>query len=228
MYDVKHFLDPDLHFYEPEHKYFYGGKPLKSVTTLISEYKQPFDMNVVAEREAKKTGREVQEVIEEWNLQRELACSLGNSVHEEAEKIFNLPDGTCFRPPDGALGNFLWENPEVFSGFSIPEVQICHPDYNLAGTVDLLFSDGNAPAILDWKTNKSIEVIGYDKMLPPLNDLDDCNYTHYALQLNLYRWMLRERYDYDAERMLIVHLKGSGEYEEYEVPEMDEYLSKII
>ena len=257
-YTAEHFLDPRMHFDESTHTYTYtyiyegkniegfkalDCKPLKSVTTLISEYKQPFDMKGMAEREAKKTGREVQEVIEDWNLTKERACSLGSKVHKYAENLFSGPrevirnwDSHCeifhevpkiCRAVDSFFLNWK-KSQDIDNQWLAPEIQICHPDYNIAGTVDLLFSDGNAPAILDWKTNKSIEVIGYDKMLPPLDDLDDCNYNHYALQLNVYAWMLRERYDYDAEKMVIVHLRGDGSYEEYEVPDMKEHVSRLL
>ena len=53
---------------------------------------------------------------------------------------------------------------------------------------------------MDWKTNKKIDLkSGYNsstksnaKMQYPLNNLDDCNYIHYSLQLSTYAWMLQK------------------------------------
>jgi len=44
--------------------------------------------------------------------------------------------------------------------------------------------------MVDWKTNESINLAGYGKMLEPFDHLEDCNFTHYVLQLNLYRQIL--------------------------------------
>lgn len=252
MFSAEHFYDPDLHFDEESHTYIYKGRELKSVTTLISEYKQPFEKEEAAKREVENINSHEhneewtkEDVLNMWDAMKEDACEIGNRIHRYAENLFGSPreigknwnehceifrevPGMC-KSVDRFFINMKGQVVPLGEWRPTPEVQICHPDHNLAGTVDLLYSLGNAPAILDWKTNKSIEVFGYDKMLSPLDDLDDCNYNHYALQLNLYRWILRERYEYDVEdRMKMVHLKGDGSYEEYEVPVMEDAVESMV
>jgi hypothetical protein len=51
--------------------------------------------------------------------------------------------------------------------------------------------------IIDYKTNKEIKMESYknwegvsDKMLSPIDHLDDCNFSHYALQLSIYMYII--------------------------------------
>ena len=70
----------------------------------------------------------------------------------------------------------------------------------IAGQVDLIVKSGNEITIIDHKTNKNIDQkSGFDsvskanfKMKYPLNNLMDCNFYHYTLQLSTYAWMLQK------------------------------------
>ena len=70
----------------------------------------------------------------------------------------------------------------------------------IAGQVDLIIKSGNEITIVDHKTNKKIDQkSGFNtttksntKMKYPLNNLMDCNFYHYTLQLSTYAWMLQK------------------------------------
>jgi hypothetical protein len=86
------------------------------------------------------------------------------------------------------------------------------PDLKLAGMVDLLVKDKTGQLwFMDWKSNKAIKYDnGYQKGIGSLSHLDDCNFAHYSLQLNLYRRLLqREGYYRNAEAspMQLLHIK---------------------
>jgi len=65
---------------------------------------------------------------------------------------------------------------------------------HLAGQIDLLVKDGNDITLLDYKTNRELKMkSGYDSrtrkysmMRYPLNNVMDCNFMHYTLQLSTY------------------------------------------
>jgi hypothetical protein len=68
--------------------------------------------------------------------------------------------------------------------------------------------------IYDYKTNKEIKTESYvnwegvsDRMLAPLNHLDDCNLNHYALQLSLYMYMIiKHNPKLKPGKMIIEHI----------------------
>ncbi len=77
--------------------------------------------------------------------------------------------------------------------------------------MDLLIFDkvSQKYSILDWKTSKEIKTDSYKMKTgnkPETNDLLDCKFNHYALQLSLYRYLLEKNYDIMLDDQLIIHL----------------------
>jgi hypothetical protein len=55
-------------------------------------------------------------------------------------------------------------------------------------------------SIYDWKFSKEIQTHSFGKKgLGPATELNDCNTTHYSLQLNLYREILEKNPEYDYQ-----------------------------
>lgn len=76
----------------------------------------------------------------------------------------------------------------------------------VCGTADLLAVSVNHPSplnsdetlylhLIDWKFSKEIKYNNkYQKGLNILKDMDDCNFNHYVLQQNLYKYILETHY----------------------------------
>ena len=67
----------------------------------------------------------------------------------------------------------------------------------ICGQSDLVEIVNGKVNIIDYKTNKEIKTESYtdwegksDKLSPPLDNLDDCNFNHYALQLSIYMYII--------------------------------------
>ncbi len=78
----------------------------------------------------------------------------------------------------------------------------------VAGSIDMLYmkKDGTY-AIYDWKRAKEIKMENrYQSGLGPVMHLPDTNYWHYSLQLNVYRMILKEKYDMDVNELALVIL----------------------
>lgn len=63
-----------------------------------------------------------------------------------------------------------------------------------------------------------------------IKDLPDCNFWHYSLQLNVYRKILREKYDINITKLCLVVLhpnNSSQSYDVVELPFMDDELEKL-
>ena len=110
------------------------------------------------------------------------------------------------------------------------EVSVFHCGLKLAGQVDCLCrdQDGNM-VIVDWKRSRRIVMEGRRQMKPPLDHLPDSNYFHYALQLNIYRYILESEYGYRVSGMFlgIVH-PLSESYQCIEIPRLDQEIALIV
>lgn len=87
--------------------------------------------------------------------------------------------------------------------------------------------------IVTHNTNKKIETKSFFntktkssvKMQYPLNNLDDVNYWHYAMQLSTYAWIMQQlNPEYEIEDLVLVHFDHEGHMTVYHMP----YLKKEV
>ena len=133
----------DLILIEPGHKYKLESDPdfeFKSVTTLAAEYFEPFDGPAIAKNLVanypKYMGREVSELIDEWDAARDF----GIKVHNEIDLF--LKDSVL--PEESRSINAIdWlKKYQMKSEITIhSEVRIYSKELNLAGTIDILAHD---------------------------------------------------------------------------------------
>jgi ATP-dependent exoDNAse (exonuclease V) beta subunit len=95
------------------------------------------------------------------------------------------------------------------------EKLVFSPALKLAGTFDLLLEDKETGEMIiaDWKTNEEIKTNNYfSKGLSVLNFMDDCNFNHYSLQLNLYQYILEKEgyYPYFGFKKELYHIHENG------------------
>lgn len=78
----------------------------------------------------------------------------------------------------------------------------------IAGSIDFtLVNDNGDIIIFDWKRSKEIKKSNlYQKGLKIFAHLDDCNYNHYCLQLNIYRHILETDYGKKVVGMFLIVL----------------------
>jgi ATP-dependent exoDNAse (exonuclease V) beta subunit len=148
-----------------------------------------------------------QSILDEWDNENRKSCERGTEIHEEIEHSFYK------NPHDISLQKFgLGGKFECKKDYSELDLEYgVYPEYliyresddgilRIAGQVDLIIKSGNDIVIVDHKTNKKIEQkSGFNtstrsnvKMKYPLNNLMDCNFYHYTLQLSTYAWMLQK------------------------------------
>ena len=67
------------------------------------------------------------------------------------------------------------------------------------------------------------------KMKFPLNNLDDVNYYHYALQLSTYAWMIQQIDPmYEIEDLVLVHFDHSDNMTVYHLPYLKDEVIKML
>lgn len=125
-------------------------------------------------------------------------------------------------------------------------------ELRLTGTIDALFVDEFHPEphatngtlylyMKDWKFSKKIEVHNkYETGLRACSKLPNCNYYHYALQQNLYKWLLETYYTHFqfrgatysnvrvANMQLVVCHDSRDEYELVDVPELQSVVEAML
>lgn len=222
----KHIRDDRILFKELEHEYIIDNSNDKyiSVTTLIKSFFPKFNADLIIDNwmnnpqkwiHNKYYGKTKEEIKEEWSSKGSQSASLGTLLHLSIENFYNQTSQTIDPSIEKEYQYFLdFQSNHVLSNL-IPyrtEWYIFDEDYKIAGSIDMVFKDNdNKYHIYDWK-----RTIGIKKNNPfkngffPCHDLDDSNYNHYSLQLNLYKFILEKNYDITIESMNLVCLYPSN------------------
>lgn len=205
-----------FHFEEEPHIYWWLDKngnrcqAQTSMTALIHDHSQPFDAEKIAPFTARKLGIPIQDVLDMWKLDNDLAKIKGTHIHAYNEYMWSNRNYTY--PKDKVVAQFgydilepLWSNlTKIADSFYntykdrlIPiglELVVGDEELGICGSIDFLCYSRklNSLVILDYKSNKEINFESYrgQKMTGCLSHLDDCNYIHYSLQLNGYQYIL--------------------------------------
>ena len=169
------------------------------------------------------------EILAEYDRKREESCIRGTTIHSQFEESFygnSRFDFKRFGFDEVSECDFTCKKNyyklDLQHGF-YPEFLIsCKSDdgiLRLSGQLDGLIIDGDTAHILDFKTNKEIKKSGYfDKVRKqkqtlkyPLNELDDCNFNVYQLQLSTYAYMLQTiRPDLKIGKLMLYHIDHDG------------------
>lgn len=183
---------------------------LDSCTQFIGKFFEKFDNVAVAQNlidnNPKYQGMSLDELLGTWQA----ASDYGSKVHEEIEHyILNQTDVST---PQSKHALDWLENRMPSDRYKLyPEVMVYSEKLGLAGTIDLLAYDTHNSLfyIVDWKTNKRINQRSFNRkkgILPPTQQLDDCHYIKYGLQLSLYSYILETEYQLNISKQALVHL----------------------
>lgn len=171
-----------------------------------------------------------QDILDQWQSENRKSCERGTDIHSKLEHQY-LDVNTCELPKFGLGGKFTVRSGDV----PLDEEKGVYPEYlihvddgdlHLAGQIDLLIKDRDEILVVDYKTNKKIELKGYfnkktkqtEKMKYPLSDLDDVNFSHYTLQLSIYAWMIQHNNpNFKIKLLRLIHFDHSGNITEYDV-----------
>jgi len=173
------YLDKDSHTYINEDT----NESYVSVTTVLSEYKEKFESEKIAGFVAKKHGKDVKDVLEEWSVIRDTASDYGTNTHDTIEKY--LKRNRFYFPSNDEEKNIIKSLNELDIDYGekyYPEKILHSSKHKIAGTADLVIDiDYDYFDIGDWKTNKEFTYYSkYDKyLLSPIDYLQDCHYNIY-------------------------------------------------
>ena len=194
-----------------------------SVTSLISQFKQPFDADKIATKSAKSKkskwyGMTPEDIKAAWKAEALRATTLGTWYHNCRESdICGLEDmerhGSTvpvFKPIEI---EGIKDSPEQKIKEGVyPEHMVYLKSAGICGQSDLVEVIDGVVHITDYKTNKEIKVEGYtnwegvtQKMAQPVSHLDDCHLNHYALQLSMYLFIILKHNPKLSPGILTIH-----------------------
>jgi len=203
----------DISFNGGEHTYTYEGiKAVCSVTQFIKLFFFEFDADSIIDRmmrskswsNSKYYGMSKQDIKDVWEESRDIESSLGTQMHENFEKYLKSEKYEETKELYSFI-NFLECNPDL--EWQVSELRIFSKRYGLAGSIDAIFKNSKTGnyIILDYKRSKEIKYKSYDYGKEPINHIQDTNYWHYALQLNIYKYFL-EKAGITIEEIALLHI----------------------
>lgn len=233
---VKEFFK-GLEFNPSSHTYNYDNKKLSSVSSVIKKFVEPFDADKIAGFVARKKGVTKEVILQEWENKKNAACSKGNRVHDFGEQIGNFRAGEDASKNIEIIGDgyekavlSFWDSiPEHIEPF-LMELQMFSPDLSIAGTADIILYNTKTGkfVIADYKTNIDLfKNYRGKKMLPPFQDLLDCPYNKYQLQLSFYQ-ILFEQCGYEVEDRKIIWLMPDGTFKVYRTKNFTETIKNTL
>ncbi len=230
----------------------------ESVTGVVGQYAEEFDAEKVVEGMLSRTlraeyhwGSEEEmggrDIRLKWAANGHVASARGTLFHAQVEAYLNgqydpqRVGGRC-SPEFMQFMKYVEEVKERRKWVPLrTEVSIWDPAMDVAGQIDALFQDEEGLVhMVDWKRSKAIRMEGFGgrKMRSPLEHLADCNWVKYALQQNLYKYMLEKSSSMSqdgvvkdvrvASMALCVCHPMQETYNELQVPVLADEVSKMV
>lgn len=242
-----HPRDARIVFDEPTHTYTIDGSydGWVSTTTFIHEFFGHFDADAVIKKmmagpkwpSHKLYGMTAEEIKKLWSDSGTEASAKGTALHLGIEQVMHGHDelvaAEVKATPEWRYFENFWRD---FKGVYEPyrsEWEVFTEHYKLAGSIDMVFRCRDKPDefhIYDWKRSKEIKKSNhFQKGLGPLAHYDDCNYIHYSLQLNIYRWYLETYYGIKVTGLyLVIFHPNNQNYHRFRLNMIDEEVQDML
>ena len=202
----RHWRDRNVSFREADHVYIVDGTPLDSVTTFVKNCFPEFDAEFHAKRKAEALGITKEAVLEMWDKKGRESREQGTAMHKKIESYYLGKEPST----DDTFDLFKIFADKITLKPYRTEWAVYDWEQKIAGTIDFVDYQNGEYIIYDWKrSDKLIAKNGLpiknsqygEKALPPIENLDDSPYYHYALQLSLYKYILEKNYGITVSKL---------------------------
>ena len=213
-----HPRDNRIAFDEATHTYTIDGGSQKytSVTTFIKPLFDEFDADSVIAKmmrsskwsASKYVGMSPAQIKEQWGRNGADAAALGTKLHADIESFYN-DEPVANDSPEYQYFLKFNDDLKTLTPYRT-EWTVFDEELSISGSIDMVYqrADGDL-VIYDWKRVKCIEkssrFAGVGKK-DAIAHLPDTNFWHYALQLNLYKFLLEKNYGVKVVGLCLVCL----------------------
>lgn len=234
-----HERDGDIEFDEPLHKYtILGATDYTSVTTFIGKLFDHFDADAIIAKmmrgknwsKSKYYGMTAEAIKAQWAASGAQAAADGTKMHADIEFFYKCEP---YKNTSDEFKQFLAFAAHCPLRPYRSEWRVYNEDIKIVGTIDMVFEhpDGTV-SIYDWKRAKKLEKHdswGKRAKHPALKHIPDTNYWHYALQLNLYQYILETKYGKKVvDRVLVCCHPERSEFEAAPVPNLQTEIRALL
>jgi hypothetical protein len=186
-------------------------------------------------------------ITNEWNLNGKKSAELGTKLHNTIETYLltdKMPDLNDISPINKEFNYFLNYNTKMRNDGFLPykmESRVFDYDLSIAGSVDMLLVNINDNVniheksekiklrLVDWKRSKEIKFKNSKNGKLCCSNIPDCNYFHYSIQLNLYKYLLELHYNIEIVDMYLVILyPDNDDFIEIKVNEMRDKVIEMV
>ena len=249
-----HPRDGHIKFQEEGHIYdIDGDKSYTSVTKFVHSFAEPFNaVRVIAGMRKRGLSSEYEgmsdaDIQRKWKLNGIDASKRGTKMHYQIECFFNRMalsksyeiDETGWRlnDLDIELGQFKkFVDGLKLDGRLVPfrtEWCVFHEELKFSGSIDMVFKNADGGYdIYDWKRAKEIKTRGFKNFKnESLVHLPDCNFWHYTMQLNLYKYILESKYGLRIDNLYLVAFHpnyGEGVFKKHKCPEIQDTMRELF
>ncbi len=249
-----HPRDKMIAFDEGPHVYYVKGETgYTSVTAVVHENFEHFDAlgvatTMVQRADFKKAARYAQyhtmaaeattqeelvaTIIKSWDDNGREQAAHGTAMHRFIELTLNgipTPAVDCverqhyqeYAKQQAAAGLVPYRT----------EWMLWDEELKITGSIDAIYYKPSMGTyhMVDWKRSKEIKWFGFKKGRGLCSHLQDCNFVHYTLQLNTYKYLLEKNYNLQIADMHIVVLHPSNEsFLELPVADQQALVHKLI
>ena len=229
------------------HQHFAHFDAKKVITSMMRNQKKWNDPIA----NAKYYGKTSEEIEEMWAKAGQDAAAKGTAMHYKIECFYNTPPDTTATAAATAAATDTTDDPDLqyFMNFHNEHVAsptatlrpyrtewtVFHEEARIAGSIDMVYEIIDTPATLaiyDWKRCREITKTNRANKFathPAIEHLPDTNYWHYALQLNLYKYILQTKYDKKITDLYIIVLHPEGQnYQRIKLPDLQSEVADLI
>jgi hypothetical protein len=219
----RHPRDLCIEFDEPTHRYTVNGTSAgwSSCTGFLHSFFPHFDPDGTIRKmmkspkwpQSKYYGMSAADIKAQWSNSGKDASEAGTAMHLGIEMFHNSAEHLIDPAAKDSVEWRYFQNYWKECGEDLEpyrtEWEVWSEEHKLAGSIDMIYrrkSDGKF-VIYDWKRSKDIKTANdFESGYPPLNHLPNCNYWHYTLQLNVYKWFLETFYGLEVAELYLIIL----------------------
>jgi hypothetical protein len=196
-------------FNEAEHTYHLNGEQLRGVSSVVKQFRKPFDSHYWSAYKAKQRGVAQEVVKAEWEAKAKKACDEGTEFHLHAQLRLEGKGKESSSPKAKAFD--VWFAHARLHLVPVKcEALLFSEEHKIAGTTDLIAFSTKSKLfhVFDWKTNGKFETTNSygDRLLAPFNQLEDCALTGYSIQVGIYRKMAQQMTGLPFGDSWIIHI----------------------
>ena len=241
----KHPRDENIKFKAAGHIYnvklpnsLEGDTSFTSVTTFVNSLFSKFDSDkiigyMMASKkwsENKYYGMTKQEIKDLWSKNGQTAAQAGTDLHENIEDYYN---GMNVENNSQEYSYFInFKNDFHHLKPYRTEWVIYHEEAKFTGSVDMVFQvEDGSYEIYDWKRVQEISKVSKNNEWcnSDILNVPDSKFWHYAIQLNIYKAILVEKYNIKVGNLYLVALHPNNKnYIRIQVNDLQKEIREIF